>query len=332
MEVFVEKIDELITDYEYDMQSKSFYSSISCFKYIKKIKNIYKFTINNIEIYASIDKKCELYVAMRSIDSSILDNLLEYIFKNFNVDCIFIDHLYTKYESKNFNPVLTGVNSDVLMRLPNTIDEYNNLLGKKTKKHLRYYISRLNKEFVIESKIYIKNEITLDLINKMVKFNDERLTNKKGINKNTDFEYINCLYNTARECGILSVLFLNGNPEAFSLVHDVGKDYFLTDIGSNIEFDFYNVGQVSLYKIIEFCIDNKNDESNFHFMFEITDYKKRFGGKMVELYPYVVYKNKFFNILNIFKYKISVFILRLIKRNENVSSIIKKIRKIIRRG
>ncbi len=328
MEIRVEKILKLTSDWEYDDQSKSFYSSITCFKNIKKIKNIYKFTIDEVQIYASINTVAEVYVAMRSINSNVLDELCDYIFSNFNVKYIFLDHLYNIYNSSKYSVIQNGINSDVILNVPKSVEDYFNLLGKKTKKHLKYYITRLKKNFEVKNEILIKDEITFEYIEQMIKFNIERLQKVKKINKTYNKEKALSIYECAKENGVLSIIKLNNQPQAYSLIYDIGKDYYLSDIGSNIEFDNYNVGQVSLFNIIEYSI--KNCGNVFHFMFEITDYKKRFGGKMVELYPYIVFeKNSIESIVYKIKYKILLALLRPVKRSDRVKGAINKFRKLL---
>lgn len=325
------KINELFFDEEYDNQSKSFFASITCFKHIKKIKNIHKIIVEDTIFYCSIGKNAELYVAMRTIDKITLDYLIDYLFNKYDIKTIFIDHLYNMYNSIKYNVIQTGINSDVLMNIPSSLQEYNAMLGKKTRKHLRYYISRLEKQFNnIEYKTFIKDEIEYELIEKMFEYNSIRLSKIKNIDRNYNNSEINNTFNCSKDNGILFVLFINNIPQAISLLENIGGDFYLTDIGSNLEFDSFNIGQINLYKSIEYAINNKEkNDSKYHFMFEITDYKKRFGGRMVELYPYLIYKNKSLNYYyNFVKYKSILEIQKLIKRNDDIKKLINKVRKI----
>ena len=322
-------IDERYEDEIYDNQSKSFYASITCFKHIKKIKNVHRIVIDDCIFYVSInEQQCDVYVAMREIDNNILDSVCDYIFAKYKVKRIFLDHLYNQYISKKYSPIKTGVNSDVLMVLKDSVEEYHASLGKNTRKHVKYYFSRIKREYEnVEYNTFIKNEITYELIEDMFKFNKDRLLKARNINREYTSEEVESVFKCAKEKGVLTTISINGVVSGLALIQNIGNDYYLTDIGSDSEYDKYNIGQICLVLSIEYAINNKDKGSKYHFMFELTDYKKRFGGEMVELYPYYVYKNKNIEFLiNKVKYFFIERTLWNIKRNEKVKTEINRVR------
>ena len=331
--IIEDKIIEQFTDDEYDEQSRSFYASMICFKHVKKLDKPHKITLDNgLSVFVSVHgDSADMHVAMRSIESELIDDLCDYLFETYNLTTIFIDHLYNEYKSRKYHPIKTGVNSDVYMGIPSSIDEYNQLLGKKTRKHIKYYRTRLEREFdKVEYSIFKGDEISYEMIERMFRFNIDRLAKAKGINKQFEKSDVDNVYNCIREKGALFTLSINGSIEAFTVLEEIGGDYWLTDIGSNPEYDFYNIGQVSLYNSICYAIEHKKHEDNrYHFMFELTDYKKRFGGHMVELYPYLVCRNRgLTQTVASIRYGISEKIMYQIKRYDKVKGIIQTVRSI----
>lgn len=93
------------------------------------------------------------------------------------------------------------------------------------------------------------------------------------------------------ESGFGFFVKIDGQVKAGCLGYILGEHFYLSKIAHDVELNYYNVGNVELLKLIDYCISHKI--SQFHFLWgKKVDYKVRFGSVSYPLYDYCIYKTK----------------------------------------
>ena len=187
---------------------------------------------------------------------------------------------------------------DMVIKLPDHVDDYIASLGHTTQKHLRYYIRRLANEYgeSLQKSYIFQQDITLDTLKKIVNFNRERLENK-GQKSLWSEVSINNRYQVATELGFIFCLEVNGEIIGGTMNYIYGNDAYLFLIGHNPSVDKYNTGNICLYFTIEKLIDL--GISNYHlFGGEHVFYKKQFNAECTELLKAEIYTKQYYIYLD----------------------------------
>lgn len=178
---------------------------------------------------------------------------------------------------------------DNIAQLPSSFAEYISSLGKQTKKHSKYYMGRLVRDFPSTSYEFIHgNTLSEDDLAVICKFSSERIENKslKYIN---DTELLK--KRIKHDSAFAFVVKIENQIQAGCLGYILGEHLYLSKISHNILFNRYNLGNVVLLKLIEYCIEH--NVKYFHFLWgRNVDYKERFGGVTTPLTDYVFYNHK----------------------------------------
>lgn len=324
------EIDKLYNSLYY---SEAFLDVYRKEKKLNRVDFIEENEIKEIFLYTVDNKVINFLPAMVTIDCRFFNLFCGLIKEKYgSKHVINTDYFYNEIKLKKFWKIENIRKSDVIMKLPTSEIEYLNSLGKTTRKHVKYYGRRFEREYPdVKYHSVESNDISLDLYNKIIIMNKERLSQKKGIGNHIDTKNEKRI-ELLRRRGRINWIENNGEILAGSVIEIVNNHYFLTEIGSKLEFDKYNIGQINLFNTINDCIkyNLKSDDAIFHFLFELTDYKKRFGGEQVPLYSYKIFLRKnlsYYLTKIIFSVKFSAN--KLIKNDKNIRIFINFIRRWI---
>lgn len=184
------------------------------------------------------------------------------------------------------------IGEDSCIELPKSCSEYLQRLGRKTRKHLPYYVRRLQREWGEEWAFehHYGAEISRESYDRLLDLNCLRLS-QKGIKAGWTPELREHRWRSVKDCGLLCSLVYGGRIVAgtFSFVH--ANEVYLIAIAHDPQFDELNLGSVVLWRTIEYLI--QRGFSRFHLMWGQSFYKKQFGGSTKPLYRVTVFANPF---------------------------------------
>lgn len=153
---------------------------------------------------------------------------------------------------------------DTVIELPRTPDEYMNSLGKSTRKNIKQYLNRLQRDYPsFQYQIYDGKEVEESLIHGIIEFNRIRFANKNKVSA-IRAEEEQRIVQMVRECGIVGAATIDGKLCAGSITYCIGDHYHSRLRTCNPEFDNYRLGLICGYLMIAECI--RRSGKAFHFM------------------------------------------------------------------
>jgi CelD/BcsL family acetyltransferase involved in cellulose biosynthesis len=165
---------------------------------------------------------------------------------------------------------------DFVMDLPATGREYLDSLGRQTRKHLPYYLRRLQRtmpsvEFVVRA----GPEITREEFSELVALSAGRLESK-GIRTLWTPELVQQRWELARQSGRLCTFRDGARIIAGALVCVHQGEAYLVLIGHDVRHDDLDLGITCLWQTIEAMI--AEGAKRFHFLWGRSAYKTQLGG------------------------------------------------------
>jgi hypothetical protein len=171
--------------------------------------------------------------------------------------------------------------------LPESPQAYLASLGKKTRKHLPYYIRRLKKVY---SDLYVdflaKGYITLEILQELVSLNRARMLMKGIPHSGWSDDSLRRSWKAAQDAGFVCCLRHDGKIVGGTLSYLHGSIAYLILIGHDPRFDDLNLGNVSLWLTIQRLIEMGLKQLNL--MWAGGFYKKQFGGRVETMFNVVV--------------------------------------------
>ena len=184
------------------------------------------------------------------------------------------------------------VGEDCCIDLPKSASEYLQRLGSKTRKHLPYYVRRLEKEWggewIFEN--HCGANISRESYDCLLNLNRLRM-DQKSIKSGWTAELRDHRWKAVKDCGLLFSLvhrcrIVGGT---FSVVH--ANEAYLIVIAHDPQFDKLNLGTVSLWLTIKSLI--QMGYMRYHLMWGHSFYKVQFGASAQPLYRLTVFENSF---------------------------------------
>lgn len=220
-------------------------------------------------------------------DELELGDFVRYLFENFGVRKIRWARLYEPLPTVSYKRLSYCSISDNIAELPDTFNDYLNSLGKQTKKHSKYYLGRLERDFqAVEYQYVTGAELPRATFNRICDFARGRMAYKslsygggdetlwRGIQHPSGFAYL---------------ISIGGEVKASCVGYILGEHLYLSKIAHDVSLNKYNLGNIVLLKLIEHCIENHI--RYFHFLWgEGVDYKVRYGGIPHRLTEYTLYR------------------------------------------
>ena len=184
-------------------------------------------------------------------------------------------------------------NVDNIAAIPNTFKEYIDSLGKQTKKHAKYYLGRINRDFpqiCFNVDNAINGTVSIEDYMNITNLSKQRMTSK-NLKYNLSEAEDKKRYEELSRNGLILKATIDGNTVAGCIGYLINEDFYLCKIAHDNNFSRYNLGQVVLLKLIEYL--TTKEIKRFHFLWNKgIDYKTRFGGIQFPLHTYYYYPHK----------------------------------------
>lgn len=183
------------------------------------------------------------------------------------------------------------IGEDCCIELPKSVSEYLRLLGTKTRKHLPYYVRRLEREWGNRWNFEAQygHNISKHSYDGLLDLNRQRM-GRKGRRTAWTSELRDHRWRLATESGLLCSLNYDGRivGGTFSFVH--AREAYLIVIAHDPQFDRLNLGSVSLWLTIQHLI--RSGHNRYHLMWGRSFYKEQFGGTEAPLYQLTLFANR----------------------------------------
>lgn len=231
------------------------------------------------------------------IDQSELRRFAAYMFGRFpSVDVISIEAVQTDLSHFPY-PLQRGhAMENILLTPPATPEEYTSRLGKSTRSNLKYYRAKLEKSFAAVSfQSYEKEAINEQLVHDLIKLSEARITAKK-INFSINSEFAKCLVDLTRVCGVVNVIWVDGQLCAGAISYRVGTDQYTKVIAHDPKYNAYSPGMLCFYLAI--CESIAKGVNRYHLGGGRYDYKIRLLGVQQDMEQVTLYRSERAMIMN----------------------------------
>lgn len=320
---------QIAPDKAFDDRHHSMYCCVGYFNAFVPERPAYRVEINGTSVYYTVGaKRINVLGTLCQYTDEEIDLFCTFLFQQYPHKYINWGGFYHPYESGKYIAHKTAIVSDIIMDLPADEKSYLQSLNSTTRKHVQYYKRRFLRDFPEgELKVYRNEEISHELIEQIIHFNHLRME-EKNTHSDLDETDIEGFYHLCRECGIIHTVELNGRLIAATINPQINHHGHLAVISHDPEYNKYNTGQIALYETIADCI--KEGGERFHFLWDMSDYKKRFGGQLTELYYYHIYpKNTIASLADKAKCDVTCSLMYFQKRSETGRKVIDRVKKVI---
>ncbi len=288
IKVFPEKIED---DPEFDRYHHSMYCSVGYFNAFHEEWPVYRAEIEGSTLYYSLSQKKKRINVLGTLNQyrkEEIDLFCAFLFEKYPDRMISWGGFYEPYASDRYHVHRTAIVSDIIVDLPADEKGYLAMLNSTTRKHVQYYKRRFLKTFPSGAlKVYRKEEISPELVRELIRFNHLRME-EKNTHSDLDEKDEKGMYELCREYGVIHTVENEGKLIGGTINPQIAGHGHLAVIAHDPAYNKYNVGQIALYETIADCI--RENCERFHFLWDMSDYKKRFGGHLVELYYYHIYR------------------------------------------
>lgn len=234
------------------------------------------------------------------IDSGELQLFADFIFSTYgSVKVISLHAVESEIGMLRFPKQCFNCLEDIVLTLPETVEEYRAGLGKATRSYLSRYMNKLKRDFpLLRHRVYIRKEIEEKHIHAIIRLNNARMTAKgKTPQKNDkDDQAVQRVVQLARACGLVSIVEIDGRVCAGTINYQAGDNYFLDVISHDSAYNDYRLGTLCCFFTIGECIARRGKE--YHFLWGRNDYKFRLGGVRRGLDHLAIYRSRKHMILN----------------------------------
>lgn len=254
-----------------------------------KGKEIYTIFINDpyTEVLICVQNRTQLKICNRlsNFPKNILIAIKDELFKAFpNAEYIEIEDSYNPLSGDICSPSLTDVN----IHLPTSVEDYNKILGAKSRRHYKYYLKKIQKDYsdveIYINKVYVPEDI--QLLKELFKLKEIRSKNLHEPN----LIDLNELSTMCESYGRLSYVMVNGHCAGILVFYKVNKEYYFIQTAFNDDYKNYSLGRTILYESILRSIEEGAE--NFHFLWGGAEYKNHYAGEELALYTTAVFRKK----------------------------------------
>lgn len=217
----------------------------------------------------------------------------------------FVNYIFSRYGTVgivNFHAVRPDIGrlafpcqrfnclEDIVLALPATEAAYMAMLGSATRNYIKRYMNKAVRSFPSFShKVYVSREIDEQHVRDIVDLNRTRMTDKGKV-PGIDAEELRRIIRLVKECGLVSVVMIDGRVAAGTINYRVGRNYFLEVVAHDPRYNEYRFGTLCCYLTICACIARGGDE--YHFLWGKNEYKYRLAGVERALDHLAVYRSR----------------------------------------
>lgn len=178
---------------------------------------------------------------------------------------------------------------DIVLALPASSEAYLASMGGATRSYIKRYLNKARRSFPsFTHEVRFGADIDESALHEVIAFNRLRMEGKGKVQE-IDAGELRRIVALARECGMLSVVRIDGKIRAGTINFQIGDDYFLEVIAHDPAFNDYRLGTLCCYLTICECIARGGRQ--YHFLWGAQEYKFRLLGVQQELQHLVVYRS-----------------------------------------
>jgi Acetyltransferase (GNAT) domain len=179
---------------------------------------------------------------------------------------------------------------DIVLTLPRTAEDYLAHMGGATRSYIKRYLNKLRRDFPGHvHEILVGNDIDEQLVHDIIALNRARM-DAKGKAFGIDAAELRRILYRVRECGMISVIRIDGRVCAGTVNYETGGNYFLDVIAHDPAYNDYRLGTLVCYLTICECIRRGGGE--YHFLWGEHDYKYRLLGVRRDLDHLTIYRSR----------------------------------------
>ena len=286
-----------------ELRLEKLYQSPFCVKgYFEIVRNVEKFNVLLLSEGESSPRHVLVYTVSGRV-VTILNELvrIEQEYAEYAADALF--KRYPAVTTIHFNCMRENITAsrypwrlwkrsqDIAIALPSTFEAYQGELGKQTRKHLRYYQNRLQRDYAdVTFHGSATEKIDPAVIGEIIRMNRLRMESK-GIRSGFDHSAEERIKKFCQQYGLITTLHAGGKIIAGAVCYEVGNQVYLEAISHDSAFNSYNPGQICLYLTVQQLI--REGKESFHLLWGENEYKYRFLGVKQELYFFSFYRTPF---------------------------------------
>ena len=242
---------------------------------------------------AESSKKIMIINEQFRISTTNIENICNILFQEFKkVKEVIFKNIYepSSKKSSNMNVIFDKTSNDVIIDLPESMDEYFKLIGKMRHKDYKRCVNNIVRDFPdFTTLYYVNNDIHFEQINKMKEWKKDRMDNigRKNI---LDDDKSAQIYEYSRINGVLSACENKGEIIGGSISWFLGKHAYSPVTSYDVSYGKYSIGNTLFVIEIKYLIEEKKIKY-FHLGDGFEEYKFRFGGINHDLYTVHIYRN-----------------------------------------
>lgn len=185
---------------------------------------------------------------------------------------------------------------DIVLTLPKSVDLYLAGLGKSTRAYIKRYFNKLRRCFPSASWVTCAgSEASEAHIRAIIELNRARMAGKYKASHIDDAE-ADRIVRLARQCGLVTVMTIDGKVCAGTINYRIVDHYFLQVVAHAPEYDEYGLGTLCCYVTICECIARQGCE--YHFLWGRYEYKYRLLGVQRDLSHLLIYRSRLHLLLD----------------------------------
>lgn len=232
------------------------------------------------------------------IDGDALQRFVRYLFStDRTLDLVSFHALQPDTRQLSFPHQRYNCLEDIVLALPQNRVAYLDSLGNSTRNYIKRYLNKLKRSFPsLSHRIVVGAEIEEQHVRDIIRLNGARMA-EKGKTAGVGTQEEQRILRLMRECGLLSVLMIDGRVCAGTINYQVGDNYFLEVIAHDPTYNEYRLGTLCCYLTICACIERGGAE--YHFLWGKNDYKYRLLGIERSLDHLTVYRSQWHRFMHL---------------------------------
>lgn len=184
---------------------------------------------------------------------------------------------------------------DIVLALPSSGDAYLASMGSATRSYIKRYLNKARRSLPsFQHDVTYGADIDAQELHEVIAFNKLRMEGK-GKEQGIDERQLHRIVALAKECGMLSVVRIDGKIRAGTINFRIGDNYFLEVIAHDPAYNEFRLGTLCCYLTICECITRNGRE--YHFLWGPQEYKFRLQGIQEELHHLTIYRSRWHALL-----------------------------------
>lgn len=192
--------------------------------------------------------------------------------------------------------------SDWIVPLPKTLEDYFANLGRTTRKHLKTYLQKFNKQLTTDKIILRETQIQYSHISSLINLH-KYCRDDVGKEFTITEDQVQRRFVMSQKTGMFCSRWVDGKLIGGTLSFIHKSKVYLSLVAHDPAYNEYHTGLICLLDTIQYLIENKYTHYNFHFRY--SPFKTRLGGQEHHYYKLVVFSNVItaicWNLRNVFK-------------------------------